>query len=86
MSNTRFTVDDLKRILSEGSGEPEGVGLREDTVDTEFTEIGYDSLALLETNSRIEREYGLRLDEELLETTTTPRALIRLVNDQLTSA
>ncbi|SNX63784.1 act minimal PKS acyl carrier protein [Streptomyces sp. TLI_55] len=86
MSQRTFTLDDLKRILLEGSGAPEGGGLdgdAQDVLDTEFSDIGYDSLALLETASRIEREYGIDLDESLIGDATTPRAFIDAVGDHL---
>ncbi|MEU7375386.1 acyl carrier protein [Streptomyces albidoflavus] len=82
MSRT-FTLDDLKRILLEGSGAPDGADLDGDILDTEFTDIGYDSLALLETTSRVEREYGIELDESLVGDASTPRALLDAVSAHL---
>ncbi|MEU6143268.1 acyl carrier protein [Streptomyces sp. NPDC047081] len=83
MSQTTFTLDDLKRILLEGSGAPEGGGLDDDILDTDFSDIGYDSLALLETASRIEREYGIELDETVVGDATTPRAFVDAVTTHL---
>ncbi|ANS69117.1 acyl carrier protein [Streptomyces lincolnensis] len=85
MSRTTFTLDDLKRILLEGSGVPEGADLRADILDTDFTDIGYDSLALLETASRVEREYGIELDETVLGDATTPRAFVDAVGAHLSA-
>ncbi|MFC3979715.1 acyl carrier protein [Streptosporangium jomthongense] len=78
-----FGVDDLRRILREGAGADEAVDLDNDILDRRFDELGYESIALLETGSRIEREYGIRLDDEALGEVRTPRALIDLVNEQL---
>ncbi|MFF1481964.1 MULTISPECIES: acyl carrier protein [unclassified Streptomyces] len=83
---TTFTLDDLKRILLEAAGADEGVDLDGDILDTEFEVLGYESLALLETGGRIEREYGISLDDDALTDATTPRALIEVVNTQLSSA
>ncbi|MER7826609.1 MULTISPECIES: acyl carrier protein [Streptomyces] len=83
MSQATFTLDDLKRILLEGSGAPEGGGLDLDSLDTEFSDIGYDSLALLETASRIEREYGIELDESVMGEATTPRVFLDAVAGHL---
>jgi act minimal PKS acyl carrier protein len=83
MPSTEFTITDLKRILAEGAGEPDGPGLDAGNMDNEFDLIGYDSLAMLETGSRIEREYGVQLDESLLAEVRTPRVLIAFVNDHL---
>jgi len=48
--------------------------------------IGYESLALLEAGSLIEREYGISLDEEAVGEANTPRAFIDVVNAQLAPA
>ncbi|MFE2286521.1 phosphopantetheine-binding protein [Streptomyces sp. NPDC059443] len=80
MSTQQFTLDDLRRILLEGAGADEGVDLDGDILDVQFEALGYESLALLETGSRIEREYRIVLDEDLLTDADTPRALIEVVN------
>ncbi|MCT4356435.1 acyl carrier protein [Streptomyces sp. Je 1-79] len=86
MSTPTFTIDDLKRILLEGAGAEEGVDLDGDILDTEFEALGYESLALLETGGRIEREYGITLDDDALTDATTPGRLIAVVNEQLATA
>jgi act minimal PKS acyl carrier protein len=78
-----FSLEDLKRILREGAGADEDVDLDGDIAESEFDALGYESLALLETSGRIEREYGIRLDEDLLATARTPRAFVDAVNDRL---
>ena len=78
-----FTLDDLRRILLEAAGAEEGVDLTGDIIDTEFEALGYESLALLETGSRIEREYGISLEDSALFEATTPGALIDSVNERL---
>ncbi|GGV77844.1 actinorhodin polyketide synthase [Streptomyces gelaticus] len=78
-----FTLDDLKLILRTGAGTDEGVDLDGDILDTDFEALGYESLAMLETGSRIEREYDITLDEEALAEARTPRTLIAFVNEHL---
>ncbi|MER5279377.1 acyl carrier protein [Streptomyces sp. NPDC002809] len=85
-THTVFAIDDLRRILREAAGTAEGVDLDADILDTTFNSLGYESLALLETGGRIEREYGIALDDDTLSDADTPRALIDVVNDQLTAA
>ncbi|APE24773.1 MULTISPECIES: acyl carrier protein [Streptomyces] len=85
MSSKTFTLDDLKRILREGAGADEGVDLDGDILDTHFETLGYESLALLETGSRIEREYSITLDDDVLSDADTPRALIEAVNAHLSA-
>ncbi|MFD1660305.1 acyl carrier protein [Streptomyces caeni] len=86
MSTPAFTIEDLKRILLEGAGAEEGVDLDGDILDTEFEALGYESLALLETGGRIEREYGITLDDSALTDATTPSRLIAVVNEHLAAA
>jgi act minimal PKS acyl carrier protein len=74
-----FTLDDLKRIFVESAGAPTDVDQNADILDTEFGLLGYDSLALLETASRIEREYGIALNDADFVHTTTPRTFLGVV-------
>ncbi|MCX4696882.1 acyl carrier protein [Streptomyces sp. NBC_01408] len=86
MATNAFTPDDLRRTLREAAGVAEGVDLDGDILDTEFDVLGYESLALLEAGSLIEREYGISLDEEAVNDANTPRAFIEVVNAQLAPA
>jgi act minimal PKS acyl carrier protein len=83
MAETVFTLDDLRRILREGAGIDEAADLDGEIMDVEFQELGYESLAMLETGSRIEREYGITLEESALGNAATPRTLLAEVNSQL---
>jgi act minimal PKS acyl carrier protein len=76
----QLTLTDLKRILLEGAGSQDGPDLGEDIMDTTFEALGYDSLALLETASRITREYRIVLDDDVASSVRTPRELLSLVN------
>ncbi|MER5767870.1 acyl carrier protein [Streptomyces sp. NPDC001985] len=86
MPDTEFTLGDLRTILLEGAGADEGVDLSADINDIPFDDLGYESLALLETAGRIERTYGISLDEEAFGRARTPRELVGLVNTQLPAA
>ncbi|WP_059008589.1 acyl carrier protein [Streptomyces specialis] len=83
MPTQELTIEDLRRILREAAGEVESVDLDGDILDSTFEELGYDSLALLETGSRIEREYGIALEETSVADVETPGALLEVVNKQL---
>jgi act minimal PKS acyl carrier protein len=81
MADRGFELKDLQRILQAGAGADQGVDLGGGTVlDTTFDDLGYDSIALLETAGRISREYGVTFDDDALVEATTPRRLIDLVN------
>lgn len=86
MTTKLFTLDDLRQVLLEAAGAEEGVDLDGDILDTDFEVLGYESLALLETGGRIERRYGITLDEDALTESPTPRSLIDLVNAHLSAA
>ncbi|MFJ3793437.1 acyl carrier protein [Kitasatospora sp. NPDC090091] len=75
-----ITEADLKRIMREGAGQAEGIDLDGDIADVLFSDLGYDSLAVLETVSRIEREYGIRIPEDALSAVRTPGEFLDLVN------
>lgn len=82
MANHEFTLDDLRRILRAAAGEDEGLDLDGDILDAMFIDLGYDSLALLETAGRIERERGIQLHDSTITDARTPRTLLAAVNQQ----
>jgi len=84
MSDEFFTLDDLRRILREAAGEV--VELDGDILDTSFEDLGYESLALLETGVRICREFGVELDDATLIDIETPRDLVCAVNREAAHA
>ncbi|MFD4376792.1 acyl carrier protein [Streptomyces sp. NPDC058486] len=81
-----LTVERLFGILRECAGEEESVTRREDALDVEFTELGYDSLALLETTARVSQEYHVEIPEEELADVRTPAAFLKAVNRLLAVA
>jgi minimal PKS acyl carrier protein len=80
---TRFTLDDLRRILRACAGEAEFVDLDGDIGDVPFRDLGYDSLALLELASRVEREYGASIPGDAVVELETPQAAVMYVNDRI---
>lgn len=83
MGIREVTIDDLRRIMREAAGEDEDVDLNGHILDVPFDELGYDSLALLETGRRIEAEHGIRLDDSAIIDAATPRVLLAVLNEQL---
>lgn len=80
---THLTLDGLRQILLECAGEDEGTDLNGDILDTDFADLGYDSLALLETAGRIQRQFNARLDDDAVVDARTPRDLIDITNRAL---
>ncbi|MER7794443.1 acyl carrier protein [Streptomyces sp. NPDC097640] len=83
---TRMTLSELTALLRECAGEDETVDLDGDVLDTPFTDLNYDSLAVLQTVGRIEREYGVTLADDTVAEAVTPRLLLQYVNAGLTEA
>ncbi len=86
---TMFTLDDVRRIMHSCAGVPDGrydgragasADIGEDTADVPFTELGYDSLAMLEMAAHVQQEFGIRIPDDAIEEMTTPRAAVDYVN------
>jgi act minimal PKS acyl carrier protein len=81
---SKFTMEDLQRVMREAAGDDEQ--LKGEVLDSDFADLGYDSLALLEAAACIQRELGVKIGEEQISDVETPRAFIDLVNSQLEPA
>lgn len=81
----KFTATDLARIIRAAAGEDESINLDGDILKLSFADLGYDSLAVMETASRVEREFGVPLPEEKMSEIETPKEFIAFVNEQLTA-
>lgn len=79
----QFTLDDLRQALRSAAGEDESVDLDGDIMDSEFGELGYDSLAVLETASHVERGFEVKLPEDDVGQLETPREFVEFVNSML---
>ncbi|GAA3343130.1 acyl carrier protein [Amorphoplanes nipponensis] len=80
---SQFTIEDLKRIMRACAGEDESVDLDGDIGELTFDQLGYDSLALLETASRVQRELRVALPDEALGDVETPAQFVAFVNGRL---
>lgn len=77
---TPMTLEELRAILIECAGEDEAIDVSGEIAETDFADLGYDSLALLEMASRIERTRGVRIADDQVPELRTPRAVLDLVN------
>ncbi|MFF4775710.1 acyl carrier protein [Microtetraspora fusca] len=82
---SQFTLQDLRRVMREAAGEDAGVDLDGDILDTSFADLQYDSLAVLEITVRVERELGVKLGDDAVES-ATPRDFLALVDARLAEA
>ncbi|MBC8091376.1 MAG: acyl carrier protein [Pseudonocardia sp.] len=83
---SELTLDALREIMIEAAGDDEAVDLGQDIVDVPFTELGFDSLAMLETVTLVKRRTGVAIADDELDSVGTPRALLAKVNTTLASA
>jgi acyl carrier protein len=80
MTGKQFTFEDLKDILVQR------VGLRADSItndpDTRLSDLGLDSLSLIEIQLEVQQRYGLTLPEDAAQIETIGQA-IKYANDLL---
>jgi act minimal PKS acyl carrier protein len=77
---SEFTLEELLAIMRESAGVDEDIDLSGDVADTEFADLGYDSLAVLELAGQVQRRYGISIPDEASAEMPTPRAVVELVN------
>lgn len=80
----QFTITDLRSILSSCAGVDDAVELDETSGEELFTDLGYDSLAILELCGRIQRLYGVVVPDEAAEEMLTPNQAVEYVTGLLT--
>lgn len=76
----QLTLARLVELLRECAGVDEEVDLSGDVAEVAFDDLGYDSLALLNTAGRIERELSVKLPDGALAEAKTPAQLLEKVN------
>ncbi|KWX04664.1 hypothetical protein TH66_05460 [Carbonactinospora thermoautotrophica] len=79
----QFTLDDLKQIMRTSAGVDESVDLDGDIAHVAFADLGYDSLAVLEMQSRISQDLGIEIPDDALEHMKTPAEAVAYVNARL---
>jgi act minimal PKS acyl carrier protein len=77
---SRFALNDLTRMLRACAGEEEPGVLDGEILDRTFSDLGYDSVAVLEVISLIQREYDVQLHDETVTEAQTPRMMLDLVD------
>ncbi|KUN82795.1 hypothetical protein AQJ66_21030 [Streptomyces bungoensis] len=78
----QLTLRELGEIMLEFQ-DLGSAGLLDADLDAVFEDLDCDSLLLLQTTGRIQREYGVVLDRDGIAAADTPRALLHLVNNAL---
>jgi act minimal PKS acyl carrier protein len=83
---TEFTLADLTRLMRQAAGQDESVSLDGDIIDVAFTDLGYDSLAIIETANLAQRELGVVIPEGEVADAETPRQFLALVSRQIAAS
>jgi act minimal PKS acyl carrier protein len=78
-----MTIEDLRRVLTACAGESDAASWDEDILDWGFDDLGYDSLARMETAAHIEQAYGVHIPDEDITELRTPRQVLDFVNGAL---
>ena len=81
-----LTMEGLKDIMREAAGEDDSGQAGRDITDTSFIDLGFDSLALLETVALIKRKHGVALADDELTELKTPGDLLGRINADLARA
>jgi len=74
-----ITAEQMRRLIIACAGAPEQPVADAAFADTTFEDLGYESLALMESAAAIEREFGVSLSDEVLFAAKTPRELAEIV-------
>jgi len=77
---------ELQDVIRECAGEDESAQSLVDAANEPFDQLGYDSLALLETQARVRRDYGVDFSEADLSDIATPQEFLDFVNNLLMAA
>ncbi|MET7762948.1 phosphopantetheine-binding protein [Streptomyces sp. NPDC005336] len=79
-----LSVDKLIEITRATQGESEDLSsLTEEVLDTPFTDLNIDSLAVLEVITQIQDEFQLRIPDAAMDEMKTPRQVLDYVNQRL---
>lgn len=81
-----ITLEDVHRALVEGSGADDATALFAELKTKSFDELGYDSLAVLETGLRLRRESGADVADADIAGAQTADELVTLINDSLNTS
>jgi act minimal PKS acyl carrier protein len=72
--------------MRQAAGHDESVNLEGNIIDVAFTDLGYDSLAIIETANLTQRELGVTIPEADVAEAETPRQFLALVSRQIAAS
>lgn len=83
---SQLAIDDLRRIMIEAAGTDSADALAGDFAERTFDDLGFDSLALIETLARIGIQARTRIPDVDINEYKTPQQVLDLVNGFLLAA
>lgn len=81
-----FTLDELKKIVDSCLGGDNAAKLTAANLDVELHDLGYDSLTVYEFATKLQDDLAINITDRDIDTMTTPRTVLDLVNGRLTEA
>ncbi|SNQ48495.1 Actinorhodin polyketide synthase acyl carrier protein [Frankia canadensis] len=82
MSRT-MTIDELRDLLVECAGGDDAAAPAGDISNVPFEDLGYDSLALIETATRLKLERGVVVPDEVIAQARTAGELLAEINERI---
>jgi minimal PKS acyl carrier protein len=81
-----FTLTEFRQIVDQCyEGADAGV-LDESALETEFDDLGFDSIVVYEITVRIQDDFGVAISDDELDGLTTPGAFIAFVDAKIPAA
>jgi act minimal PKS acyl carrier protein len=75
-----FTLTEFRKVVEACLEGADAAALDESTVDTDFGDLGYDSLVVYEIAMRVQDEYRVTIPDEAFDDLRTPAAFIAYVD------
>jgi act minimal PKS acyl carrier protein len=76
----QFTANDLTGIMRGCAGMDQSGDLLGADLHVTYSDLGYDSLAVLEIQAEIQRQFGVPVGDDAMEAMPTPAATVSYVN------
>ena len=78
-----FTPDKLREIMHVCAGPGDHPELAGEFLDTPYTDLDFDSLAVLELATRIQQDLGVAFPDDAVAEMETPRNVLDYVNEKI---
>ncbi|MEV7194315.1 acyl carrier protein [Streptomyces sp. NPDC093510] len=78
-----FTFTDFQKVVEHCFEGADVTSLEDSALNTEFGDLGYDSLVVYEIAMRVQDEYRVSVPDEAFDELTTPAAFIAYVDARI---